>query len=79
MSPKTCLRVGITGSIVFALCCFTPLLSVVLGAIGLTVWLAWLDYVLVPALGVFLALAVYGFYAGQTTSMRSRDDAAPSD
>lgn len=72
LSPKFCWRTGITGSVVAALCCFTPLLVVVLGWVGLTAWLGWLDYMLLPALGLFLALAAYGFYAGRGRRRQSR-------
>lgn len=44
------------GTIAAALCCFTPVLVVLLGALGLSAWLAWLDYVLLPALIVFAGL-----------------------
>jgi mercuric ion transport protein len=43
-----------------ALCCMTPLLGIVLGAIGLTGWLAKADYMLIPAVVLFLALLVFG-------------------
>ena len=44
------------GTAVTALCCFTPVLVVLLGAVGLSAWLGWLDYVLLPALIVFAGL-----------------------
>jgi mercuric ion transport protein len=53
------LAIGIVGTVVTALCCFTPLLVVVLGALGLSAALGWLDLVLVPALLVFLGITVY--------------------
>jgi mercuric ion transport protein len=59
---RTILGVGVGGSLVAALCCFTPILAIALGAIGLSAWLGWADYVLFPALALFLALAGYGFY-----------------
>ena len=65
LSPKFCLRTGVVGSVVVALCCFTPVLVALLGWLGLGAWLDWLDYILLPTLGIFLALAVYGYYAGQ--------------
>jgi len=58
MNDRTMLRTGIVGSTVAAICCFTPALVVVLGALGLTAWLGWLDYVLLPALALFVALTV---------------------
>jgi len=56
------LTTGIVGSIVAAICCFTPLLVVLLGGLGLSAWLGWLDYVLVPALVLFLALTGYAIF-----------------
>ena len=50
------LRTGIVGSTVAAICCFTPALAILLGALGLSAWLGWLDYALVPALALFVAL-----------------------
>lgn len=62
MSERTLLGVGIVGAVVAALCCFTPILVILLGAVGLSAWLGWLDYVLLPALVMFLGLTAYGLY-----------------
>jgi mercuric ion transport protein len=62
VKDRTILRTGIIGSVVAAVCCFTPLLVILLGAVGLSAWLGWLDYVLFPALAIFLALTAYGVY-----------------
>ena len=59
MSDKGLLTTGIVGSGIAALCCFTPLLVVLLGAVGLSAWLGWIDYVLLPALGLFLCLTIF--------------------
>jgi mercuric ion transport protein len=59
---KKLLCTGIGGSVVTAICCFTPILVVLLGAVGLSAWLGWIDYVLLPALGLFLLLTVYALY-----------------
>ena len=59
MSPRSLLSVGIVGTIVTAVCCFTPVLVVVLGAVGLSAWLAWADFVLFPALAIFLGISIY--------------------
>jgi len=50
---------GIIGTIVTAICCFTPLLVVSFGLLGVSVWLGWIDIVLLPLLGFFLALTVH--------------------
>jgi mercuric ion transport protein len=60
VSGRRLFGVGVVGAIVAAVCC-TPLLAIVLGAIGFSAWPAWSDYVVIPALLVFLAIAVYGF------------------
>ena len=59
MTERGLLTTGIVGTIIAAICCFTPALVVLLGAIGLSAWLGWLDYVLLPALGIFICLTVY--------------------
>ncbi len=59
MKNHKLLTTGIAGTIIAALCCFTPLLVVLLGAVGLSAWLGWLDYVLLPALGIFLIITIY--------------------
>ncbi len=56
---KKLLTTGLIGTIVAALCCFTPILVVLLGAVGLSAIVGWLDYVLLPALFVFIAITVY--------------------
>lgn len=58
MTNKTLLRVGIVGTAVAALCCFTPILVLVLGIVGLSAMLGWLDYILLPALAVFIGITV---------------------
>ena len=62
MKDRTLFRSGIIGSIVAAVCCGTPALAVVLGALGLSAWLSWADYVIVPGLVAFIALTGYGLY-----------------
>jgi len=62
MSNRALLKVGIVGTIVAALCCFTPLLAVLLGALGLAAAIGWLDLVLLPALGVFVVITGYALW-----------------
>ncbi len=63
------LQIGIIGSVVAALCCFTPILVVLLGAVGLSGIIGVLDYVLLSALVIFLALTGYALWKRrQTTS-----------
>lgn len=51
---------GLIGTIVTAICCFTPVLVIALGALGLAAAVGYLDLVLLPLLGVFVALLVAG-------------------
>lgn len=57
------LKTGLIGTAIAAVCCFTPLLVVALGAIGLSGLVGWwLDLILFPALFLFMAMASYGLY-----------------
>ena len=62
MQDTTTVKTGVIGSTIAAICCFTPALVLLLGAVGLSAWLAWLDFVLLPALGFFVALTAYGLW-----------------
>jgi len=53
------LKTGVVGTIIAAPCCFTPLLVVLLGAVGLSAMLGWLDYVLLPSLAIFVGVTAY--------------------
>jgi mercuric ion transport protein len=57
-----CFKAGLWGSIVAAICCFTQVLVVALGLVGLAAITPYLDYVLFPLLGLFLILALYGWW-----------------
>jgi mercuric ion transport protein len=59
MSDRKLLGIGLAGSALAAVCCFTPALVLLLAAVGLSAWLAWLDYALLPALVLFLGLTGY--------------------
>jgi mercuric ion transport protein len=62
MKDATIVKTGIVGSVIAAICCATPVLVVALGAVGLSAWLGWIDYVLLPALALFLGLTAYGWW-----------------
>jgi len=62
MNNRTLLQFGITGTVIAALCCFTPVLVILLGVIGLSALTGYLDYVLLPALGFFVVLTAYALY-----------------
>lgn len=59
MARNRLLLTGIVGFVVSMLCCITPALVVLLAAIGIAGSLGWLDYILLPAMAIFAALALY--------------------
>ncbi len=59
------LATGLLGSVVAAVCCFTPALVVLFGALGISAWLGWADMVLLPALVIFLGITLYAFARGR--------------
>jgi len=61
------LLTGIIGTIVAAICCFTPFLVVALGAVGLSAAIGYLDFVLFPALAFFLAITGFALWRHKKT------------
>jgi len=51
----------LAGTVLVALCCFTPILVILLGAVGLSAFTPYLDFVLLPALCIMIALSVVSF------------------
>ena len=68
MSEKTSLKTSIISTIVAALCCFTPVLVIGLGAAGLSAWVGGIDYVVFPIMFVSMGFAANSLYvrAGRT-------------
>lgn len=58
-SSDTLLKVAVGGAVVAALWCVTPVPVISFGVVGLSAFVAYLDYILIPALVVFIALIVY--------------------
>jgi len=65
MERNRLLKIGIIGTIVAAICCFTPALVALLGLVGLSSLAGMLDYVLLPALFIFLCITVYALWKRQ--------------
>jgi len=65
MKDAAVIKTGIVGSAIAAVCCFTPALVVLFGAFGVSAWLGWIDYVLFPALALFLGMTAYGLWRRQ--------------
>ena len=66
-SDRRLLTTGIIGTVIVALCCFTPVLVVLFGFVGLSASLGWLDYVLFPALAFFIGLTIYAVWRLRNT------------
>ena len=62
MTDRSLITTGAIGAVLAAICCATPLLAVILGAIGLTAWLARADYVVMPVLFLRVVLVGFGLY-----------------
>ncbi len=62
MKDRKILRTGVTGTGIAAICCFTPFLVILLGAVGLSAWLSWLDYMLFPVMFASMGLVAYALY-----------------
>lgn len=73
MSDRRLLGLGIVGTVIAALCCFTPVLVVLLGAVGLSAVIGVLDYVLIPALVFFVLLTMYALVR-RTRSQQENTD-----
>ena len=61
-NDKKLLRTGSIGVAVAAICCFTPVLVVLLGFAGLSAVVGWLDYGLFPILFASMGLVAHALY-----------------
>jgi len=59
MPGNRLLAFGTIGVVLSALCCFTPILVVLLGAVGLSAFIGYLDYVLLPSVLIFIGIVAY--------------------
>lgn len=66
MNNNKMLATGLIGTVIAALCCFTPLLVIALGAVGLSAILGYFDYILLPALGLFILMTIFALYRRQS-------------
>lgn len=67
MRHEALLKIGLVGTIVAAVCCFTPALVLLFGAIGLSALVGWIDIVLLPVLLLFVLLTGYALWKRQTS------------
>ncbi len=70
MDARNRLYVSIGGTILVALCCFTPILVIALTAVGLAAFTPYLDFVLFPALAV-LVIVTWQSYRRYVQARRS--------
>lgn len=61
-NPDRLLKWGLSGALFAALCCFTPLLVVVVAGVGLSAITGWLDYALFPLMFFSLAVVVQALW-----------------
>lgn len=71
MNHKKTFIVGIVGAVVTLLCCATPILVILLGAIGLGAITGYLDYVLLPALVIFLILTFHSYHQSKKSASKN--------
>ena len=62
MNDQTLIKPGIIGAVIAGVCCATPVLVILLGAVGLSALTGYLDYVLLSALALCIGLIGYGLY-----------------
>ena len=62
MKNATLLKTGIIGTVLAVLCCFTPILVILFGAVGLSALVGYLDLVLFPALAIFVGITLFALW-----------------
>ena len=62
MNDRKLRLTGSCGTAIAAICCFTPVLVVLLGFAGLTAFVGWLDYGLFPILFASMGVVAYALY-----------------
>jgi len=62
MKNSSLLKTGITGTVLIALCCFTPVLVILFGAVGMSAMVGYLDIVLLPALTIFIGITLFALW-----------------
>ncbi|MDT8444435.1 MAG: mercury resistance system transport protein MerF [Desulfuromonadales bacterium] len=58
---------ALVGTGVVALCCFTPVLVVLLTAVGLAAFTPYLDWVLLPTLLILIVITIRSYRKWQAT------------
>jgi len=58
---KKSLYAGLSGTVLVAICCFTPILVILPGTVGLSALTPYLDFVLLPALFIMIVLTIVSY------------------
>ena len=66
------LKTGIACTCVSAICCFTPALVILAGALGFTALVGYLDIIVIPALILSLAVTIYALVKWRRERVRER-------
>lgn len=61
LDNRKLLKIGIVGSVIAALCCFTPILVILFSVLGISAFIGILDIVLLPVLAFFLLLTLFAY------------------
>jgi mercuric ion transport protein len=77
VNDRSLIATGGIAAVLATICCATPLLAIVLGAIGLTAWIAKADYVVMPVLLLGVALVGLGLYRRQVAASCAAPNAKP--
>jgi mercuric ion transport protein len=70
-ASKKRMHAAIGGTILIALCCFTPILVLTFGAIGLSAFTPYLDYILLPALALMIVFTFLSYRKWKRASAKS--------
>ena len=62
MTNKSLLWTGLAGALFAVVCCATPVLVILLGAVGLSALTGYLDYGLFPAIAIFVGIVIYALW-----------------
>ncbi len=65
MQNKRLFRYGLVGTLIVALCCFTPILVILFAILGIGWAVGYVDYVLLPVLFLLLGITIYAFWRMQ--------------
>lgn len=55
-------KFGAVGTVIAALCCFTPILVILFGVLGLSALVGYIDIVLIPILVIFIVITAYAVW-----------------